>query len=39
MMIYLPDVFKGHRVWYLAARDILETSSDWQTAGSWTVDP
>ena len=29
--------FAGNRVWYLAARDVLESNSGWQTAGSWTV--
>jgi len=29
--------FTGNRVWYLAARDVIETSSGWQTAGSWIV--
>jgi hypothetical protein len=37
MIVNFGAVFAGNRVWYLAARDVLENSSGWQTAGSWTV--
>ena len=29
--------FTGNRIWYLAARDVLENNSGWQTAGSWAA--
>jgi hypothetical protein len=37
MTISFPSSFNGNRVWYLAARDGADTSSDWEAAGSWTV--
>jgi len=27
--------FNGNRIWYLAARDVLENNSGWQAAGTW----
>jgi hypothetical protein len=39
LMVTFPSGFAGNRVWYLAARDVLENSSGWQAVGSYTVTP
>lgn len=31
--------FAGNRIWYLAARDVLENTSGWHAMGTWSVAP
>ena len=31
------SAFAGNKVWYLAARDVLENNSGWQALGTWSV--
>lgn len=31
--------FAGHRLWYVAARDLSSGNTGWVSPGSWTVDP
>jgi hypothetical protein len=38
MIVNFWASFAGNRVWYLAARDVLENSSGWHAAGSYGID-